>query len=188
MRRSHIELENAAENLLSSLGVKNGFKPDVKRMAGSLGLKVTQDLTPSNMALSRFLLNGDDADYLAGRQDKVIVINMTRDDKDIRFALAYQIANYMLHGEERERFFSQLTSLQVSNPDDDAIRLANAILLNEALFIENFKKALKGVPNDFAVRRNLSDKFHVPLYSVEQRINELELEYKFKSGKGKKKS
>ena len=187
MRRSHIELENTAENLIASLGIKRGFKPDVKRMAVSLGLKISQDLKPSNMTLSALLLNGDDADYLAGRQDNVIVVNMSRDEKDVRFAIAYQIANYVLFADERARYYNQLTSLQVSSPDDDGIRLANAILLNETLFIENFKKALKGVPNDFAVRRNLSDKFQVPLYSVEQRVGELELEYKFKPTKGKRK-
>ena len=184
MRRSHIELENAAENLLRSAGLKRSFQPDIKRIAGQLGLKISQDLKPG-MAMSSFLLNGDDADYLAGRQDRVIVLNMTRDEKDIRFALTYQVANYVLYGESSDRYYNQLTSLQVSNPDDDGVRLANAILLHESLFIENFQKALKGVPHKFALHRNLSDKFHVPIYSVEQRIIELELTYNFKHAKNK---
>jgi len=180
VNRGRAEIQSTAEKLLRSAGIRTCFKPDLKHIAHHLNLEIVQDFKSGRSFLSGLLLNGNENDRAAGRLDRTIILGINHDDREIRFATAYQLANYVLHGDAATRYESQLTSLGVTDHDDDGIRLANAILMDANLFVENFRKALKGVPSEIAVCKVLGGKFNAPVYSVEQRVDELELQYKFK--------
>ena len=178
MARSHIELQNTAERLLAAAGIQPCFKPAVQKILGVLGLKAVPALHLQDGVLSTILIHGNERDASMNKESNVISVNANKAEKEQRFALAYQIATYALHKDDPERYERNLISVDLDNLDDDAFRLAGALLMDESLFIDKFRKVMKGLPNPVVVCKTLGAQFGVPQYAVEQRVKELELTFR----------
>ena len=81
-----------------------------------------------------------------------------------------------LSKDEAGQYESRFTASDLYREDDDSLRLACALLMNEELFLDKFRKALKGIPNRVAVCKNLAAQFGVPQYAVERRAKDLDLQ------------
>ena len=177
MAKSRAEIQNMADKLLEEAGIQPCFKPAIPKLVEHLGLKAGIALDMQDSILSNLLLRPSADDQAMQRPVDTIVVNGTKSDKEQRFATAFQVAAYMLHKDETARYDSNLLSRAVDEGDDERLRLACALLMDEKLFTDKFKKAMKGIPNKVAICKNLGSQFGVPPYAVERRTEELGLSF-----------
>ena len=175
MAKSRIEIQNLAERMLSEAGIEPCFKPVLSKLVASQGLRVTPALNLADSVYSSLLMQDIKGDMTADRLNGVISVNASKDEREQRFAVAYQVAFHALHKDEGRKPESRLTNSEIYREEEDALRLAGALLMTADLFLDKFRKALKGIPNRVAVCKNLSAQFGVPQYAVEQRARELEV-------------
>ena len=176
MARSRIEIQNLAEHILEEAGIQPCFKPMISKIVASQGLRVAPALNLPESVYSTLLLQDIEGDKVASRLNSVISVNASKADQEQRFAVAYQVAFYALYQSEAGQHESRLTASELYREDDDSLRLSCALLMNEGLFLDKFKKALKGIPNRVAVCKNLAAQFGVPQYAVERRAKDLDLQ------------
>jgi len=81
------EIEQKAENILKNYGVKTA-KPDLKKLAMSLGILVDDSSNPGNDDISGMLVRS---------QVPRILINSSHPPKRQRFTLAHELAHFFLH-------------------------------------------------------------------------------------------
>ena len=175
MAKSRIEIQNLADRLLQEAGIEPCFKPMVSRLVASQGLQVVPALNLATGEFSSLKLNGVEQNGVFSRMNCIVSVNASRDEKEQRLATVYQVAFFVLHKDLEGQYESHLTASALHREDDDAMRLACALLMNRNLFLDKFKRAMKGIPNRVAVCKNLSAQFGVPEFSVEQRAKELDL-------------
>ena len=175
MAKSRIEIQNLADRMLEEAGVEPCFKPVVSRLVASQDLQVVPALNLPHTEYSSMILNGVEKNGLSNRMNSIISVNASKDEKEQRLATAYQVAFYALHKDLEGQYESHLTASVLHREDNDAMRLTCALLMNRNLFLDKFKRAMKGIPNRVAVCKNLGAQFGVPEFAVEQRARELEL-------------
>ena len=176
MARSRIEIQNLAEKILEEAGIQPCFKPMISKIVASQGLRVAPALNLQDSVFSTLLLHDVEGDKVASRMNSVISVNASKTDKEQRFAVVYQVAFYALYKDVEGQQESRLTATEIYREDDDSLRLACALLMNDELFLDKFRKAVKGIPNRVAVCKNLAAQFGVPQYAVERRAKDLDLQ------------
>lgn len=174
MELSRIEIQNLAEELLFTAQIEPCYKPSVTKLVAAAGLRVAPALNLSSGVFSKLKITNRDGEFDYDNLES-IAVNASKDAKDQRFATVYQVAFYLLYKDIAgiHESFLNSTDLDVNS---NVMRLTCAILMNEDLFKEKFKKALKGIPNTVAVTKNLATAFYVPLYAVKHRAEELQMD------------
>ena len=172
------QIQEIADNAWREADIKKSYKPDIGKLVSKLGLKVVSALNLKEGVLARMVINPDQNDLDEGYTPMTIVTNAANDLKTQRYALAFQSAFFILNdNDEGERAEGYLTSRISYAPDDEVVRLTNALLLNGDLFQGSFQKAMSGIPNKAAICKMMGSQFNVPLHAIEYRAADLDVSF-----------
>ena len=164
------QIEDRAEKVLEAINYdfENDTYVDAVKLARFFGFSVYQDKSLQVSEDGSISVDHEDEKFIGN-----IVINEDRRFEFKRFVITHELAHYLLHYQNDNKFFKHRENIKGKNlEENDADYLAACLLMPAKSFKKQYN-SLKNGKTEIGIIMELKKKFLVPEESISRRIEEV---------------